>query len=104
MSHEIAEKLGGLASRVNNLAVNHSGSDARALLELQDRLADLELVAIVKELRSDREDYKTAIQGLNDAIAFIGEATHKIENVAKAIQLTAKAAELVEKAIKTAAA
>lgn len=104
MGHELAEKVGGLASRVNNLAVHHTGSDSRALLELQDRLAKLELVAIVKELKSEHEDYKKAIQGLNDAIALIGEATKQIEKVAEAIQLVAKAASLAETAIKTAAA
>ncbi|MGH8550805.1 MAG: hypothetical protein ACRERU_19845 [Methylococcales bacterium] len=104
MSHELAEKLGGLASRVNNLAVHQTGSESRTLLESQDRLTKLELVAIVKELSSDDDDYKTAIQGLNEAIAFIGEATKKIENIALAIQLIAKAADLAEKAIKTAAA
>jgi len=104
MSHELAEKIGGLASRVNNLAVNHTGSDSRKLSEIQDRLAKLELVVIVKDLRSEHDDYKAAIQGLNNSIAFIGEATKEIENVAMAIQLAAKAAGLVEKAIKTAAA
>ncbi len=103
MSHELSEKLGGLASRVNNASVNATGSDSRQLLEIQDRLAKLQLVAIVKDLQAEHNDYKAAIQGLNDAIAFIGDATEKINDVAKAIKLTAKAAELAEKAIAAAA-
>jgi len=103
MSHELAEKIGGLASRVNNLVVHHTGADSRAFLELQDRLAKLELVAIVKDLQAEHNDYQQAIQGLNDAIVFIGEATRRIENVAKAIQLVATAAKLAEEAIKSAA-
>ncbi len=101
--HELTEKLGGLASRVNNLAVLHTGNDSREFIELQDRLSDLVLLSIVKELRSDHEAYIAAINGLNDAIVFIGDATKKIEKVAKAIKLASKAANLAEKAIKTAA-
>ena len=89
------------ASRVNNLVVHHTGADSRAFLELQDQLAKLELVAIVKDLQSEHADYQKAIQGLNDAIAFIGEATKRIEKVARAIQLVATAAKLAEEAIKT---
>lgn len=104
MSHDLAEKVGGLASRVNNLAVMESGPDSRQLIEFQDRLAKLELVVIVKNLNAEHADYLAALQGLNEAIAFIGDATGKIENVAKAIELIAKAAGLVEQAAKTAAA
>lgn len=104
MSHELAEKLAGLTSRVNNLASHHSGSDSRALVEAQDRLTKLQLVAIVTDLGSVDDNYKRAIQGLNEAIRFIGEATTEIENVAKAIQMIAKAADLAEKALKAAAA
>ncbi|MDR4504123.1 MAG: hypothetical protein MRK01_04920 [Candidatus Scalindua sp.] len=104
MSHELCEKIGGLASRVNNAAVHSTGSESRQLLEIQDRFAKLQLVAIVKDLQAEHNDYKAAVKGLNEAIDFIGDATEKINNVAKAIKLTAKAAELVEKAIKSAAA
>lgn len=103
MSHELAEKTSGLASRVNNLAVYHTGEESRALLEQQDRLAKLALVAIVKELSDEHRDYKAAVKGLNEAIDFIGEADSQIQGVAKAIRLAAKAADLVEKALKTAA-
>lgn len=104
MSHELVEKTSGLASRTNNLAVHEASSDSRRLLELQDKLAELALLAIVKDLRDEHADYKAAIVGLDNAIAFIGDATGRIENVAEAIRLTAKAAALVEQAIKTAAA
>jgi hypothetical protein len=104
MNHQLAEKVSGLASRVNNLAVHHSGHESRTLLELQDQLAKVEMVAIVKDLHAEQADYQAAVQGLNEAIAFVGEATTRIENVARVIQLVAKAAELAEKAVKSAAA
>lgn len=103
MAHELAEKTGGLASRVNDAAIVHTGSDSRALLELQDRLAKLTLAAIVKDLKAEHADYKQAMKALDEAIGFVGEARERIANVAKAIQLVTKAAELAEKAIKTAA-
>ena len=99
MSHDLAEKTTGLASRVNNLAVLQTGVDSRALLEQQDRLAKLALVAIVKDLDAEADEYKAAIKGLDEAIEFIGEAQRKIQDVAKAIRLVKKAADLVEKAI-----
>ena len=102
MSHELAEKTAGLASRVNNLAVCHTGQDSRELLEEQDMLAKLALVAIVKDLREEHEDYKTAMNGLDAAIRFIGEADKQISDIAKAITLVAKAGQLVEKALETA--
>lgn len=104
MSHELAEKTAGLASRVNNLAVHHAGNESRTLLEEQDRLAKLQLVAIVKDLSDEHADYKAAIKGLNNAIAFIGDADGEIREVVKAIKLISKAADLVEKAVKTAVA
>jgi hypothetical protein len=104
MSHELAEKVGGLASRVNNLAVHHTGHESRTLLELQDQLAKVRLVAIVKELRAEQAEYRAAVQGLNEAIASVGEATTRIENVAHVIHLVTKAVELAEKAVKSTAA
>lgn len=104
MSHELADKTASLASRVNNLAGHHRGSDRRALLEQQDRLAKLQLVAIVKDLSDEHADYQAAIKGLNDAIGFIGNAGGEIQDVAKAIKLASKAATLVDKAVKTVAA
>ncbi len=102
MSHELAELTTGLASRANNLAVLESGTDSRTLLELQDRLAKLAMLAIIKDLNTEQAAYKTCIKGLNDAIDFIGNADNKIKNVSKAIQLVSKAASLVEKVLKQA--
>jgi hypothetical protein len=102
MSHDLTEKVAGLASRVNNLAVHHAGSDSRKLMELQDRLAKLELVAIVRDLKAEHADYKAAIRGLNQAIDSIGDARREIDKVSKVIRLVAKAASLAEKAVKTA--
>lgn len=104
MAHELAEKTTGLASRVNNLAVNHTGEDSRQLLQEQDRLAKLALAAIVQDLNDEQAEYKAALKGLNEAIDYIGEADKEIEGVAKAIRLVAKAADLVEKVLKKATA
>ena len=102
MSHELSEKIAGLASRTNNLAVLHTGTDSRKLMQLQDRLTDLQLAAIVKDLNSQQADYRAAINGLNEAISYIGDATKEIQDVVKAIQLIAKAAKLAEQALKSA--
>ncbi len=102
MNHDLAEKTAGLASRINNLAVNHVGKTCRQLLELQDRLAKLTLVAIVKELNAEHDAYKEALSGLNEAVDFIGNADKKIKAINKTIKLTAQAVDLVEKALKNA--
>lgn len=102
MSHELVERTAGLASRVNNLAVYHSGKASRLLLEQQDKLAKFALAAIVKELNEEHSDYKAALKGLDDAIKYIGAADRDIEGVSKAIKLTAKAVALVEKVLKNA--
>ena len=99
MSHELAEKLAGLTSRVNNLAVNQTGDESRELMALQDRLAKLQMAAILKDLRAEREEYQAALNGLNEAIAYIGEAKTSIQKVANAIKIVAKAAELADKAV-----
>ena len=103
MDHELAEKLAGLASRVNNLAVDHTGQDSRMLMDLQDRLAQLAQAAIIQDLSSGRQDYQEALKGLNEAIGFVGEADHQLEDVAKAITLVSKAADLADQAISAAA-
>jgi hypothetical protein len=102
MGHDLAELTTGLASRVNNLAVLETGPNSRTLLELQDRLAELAMLAIVKDLNAEKTEYQACIKGLNDAIGYIGSADNKIDDVSKAIQLTAKAADLVEQVIKQA--
>lgn len=99
MAHDLAELTAGLASRVNNLAVMETGNISRTLLEQQDRLAKLAMVAIIKDLKAEQADYQAAIKGLNEAIAYIGKADKKIDNVARAIKLISKAADLVDKAI-----
>jgi hypothetical protein len=76
----------------------------QAFTLLQTAINRAELVAIVQDLKGEHEDYKQAIQGLNDAIAFIGEATRRTGKVAETIQMVATAASLAETAIKTAAA
>jgi len=99
MAHDLAELTSGLASRVNNLAVMETGNNCRTLLEQQDRLAKLAMLAIIKELSAERAEYQAAVKGLNEAIAYIGNADKKISEISKAIELLSKAADLVDKAL-----
>lgn len=99
-THELAEKTAGLASRANNLAVVYTGDESRTFLEQQDTLTKLALVAIVKDLHAEQAAYKSAMQGLNDAIQYVGNADHKLDDVGKGISLIAKAISLVDKALK----
>jgi chromosome segregation ATPase len=102
MSLELTEKTTELASRINSLAACHSGIHQRQLLALQDQLAKLELVIIVKELNAEHEAYQKAIAGINQAIDFIGEAEKKIEKINEAINGIAKAIDSIERALKDA--
>jgi hypothetical protein len=102
-SHELAEKLAGLASRVNDLAVDTTGTNSRKLLELQDRLTDLALTAIVVALDEETAKYKGAITALNAAMAQIDEEIDSVERVVKTIQLVKRAADLAEALVKAAA-
>jgi hypothetical protein len=49
------------------------------------------MAAIVQELNAEQQSYQRALTDLEAAIDFIGEASKKIGDVAKAIKLTAKA-------------
>ena len=98
-SHSIAEMTSGLASRVNNLAILATGDQSRQLLAQQDELAKLAMAAIVKDLNSERADYKSAVAALEAAIQFVGKADKQISNIANAISLVAKALTEVGKVI-----
>ena len=100
--HELAEKATGLASRANNLAVLYTGDDSRTFLEQQDTLTKLALAAIVKDLNAEHPAYKAAMQGLDDAIQYVGNADQQLADVAKGISLIAKAISLIEKALNAA--
>lgn len=99
MSHELAEKTAGLASRINNLTVHHTGNHCRKLIELQDRLAKLTLLAIVNELNAEHEAYQKAITGINEAIDFIGEADKKLKKINEAINVVTQTIDCIERAL-----
>ncbi len=103
MSHELVEKTAGLASRVNNLAVLHTGKHSRQLLELQDRLAKLTLLAIVKELNAEHDAFQAAIAGINAAIDLIGDANQKLKKINEAIHVIAQTIDSIEHALVAAA-
>ncbi|MDZ7263689.1 MAG: hypothetical protein ONB16_03835 [candidate division KSB1 bacterium] len=103
MSHELAEKTAGLASRINNLAVLHSGKHSRQLLELQDQLARLTLLAIVRELNAEHEAYQAAMAGIHQAIDLIGEADKKIKKITEVINVVAQTINAIEQALMDAA-
>ncbi len=99
MAHELAEQLSGLASRVNNLVINHTGDDSRSLLDLQNQLLDLVQKVIIQDFDDEQPAYRKALSGLQQANSFIGDAEESIDNIAKAIGLVSKAIDLVEKAL-----
>ncbi len=99
MNHELAEEISGLASRVNNLAVLHTGDDSRTFLQQQDQLAKLALAAIARDLDAQNSAYQAALQGIRTATAYLGDANQQIADAAKGIKLVAKAITLVTKAL-----
>lgn len=99
-NHQLVENTAGLASRINNLAVLTTGPECRTLLEQQDELTKLAMAAIVRDLNAERQAYQTALNDLQAAIAYIGEANKKVANVAKAIKMVAKAIASVSKLLK----
>ncbi len=102
-SHALAERLAGLASRVNDLAVDSTGAAARRLLLLQDRLTDLALQAIVVALDEEEARYQKAVDALTSAIDKIDDETAAVEQVERVITFAKKAADLAEAVIKAAA-
>lgn len=99
MNPELTEKTAELAACINSVAVHHPGKHHQQLLALQDQLAKLELVIIVKELNAEHEAYQTAIAGINQAIDFIGEAEKKIKKINEAICGIAQAIDSIERAL-----
>ena len=104
MSHELAEKTAGLASRVDNLVALQTGEDSRMLELQQERLEKLALAAIAADLEASEANYQAAIRGLNAAISRIGNADKAIQKISGVIKLVARAADLVEAALKAVGA
>jgi hypothetical protein len=98
-NHTLAERITGLASRVNNLAVLHTGTDSRKLFEQQNHLIDLAEYAIVSDLDADDPAYQAALKSVDAAIETIGEANKTVKNVSKAISAVATAITKVAKVV-----
>jgi ABC-type transporter Mla subunit MlaD len=103
VDHELAERLAGLASRVDNLGHLTIGEESRTLEDQQDRLAKLVLVAIAQDMDATNKKYQNAVASVKAATAAIGDADKKIENVAKIISIVAKALDAAETILKKAA-
>ncbi len=103
MSHEVAEQISGLASRVDNLVAHTTGQDCRTLETLQDRLEKLTLVLIAEDLDDTAKDYNDALAALQAANKEIGDGDHQIQQIAATIKLIAKAADAAESLAKKAA-
>jgi hypothetical protein len=101
-SHELVEKTAGLASRVDNLVIQHTGQECRELEFQQARLEKLTLVAITAALDESAKAYKDALAGLDGAIDAIGEGEERIERISRIIKLVARAADGVEGVLKKA--
>ena len=99
MNTELTEKTAELAACINSLVVHHPGKCRRQLLVLQDQLAKLELLIIVKELKAEHEAYQSAIAGINQAIDSIGEAEKKIIKINEAIYGIAHAIDSIARAL-----
>jgi len=97
--HDLAEQTTGLASRVNNLAVQTTGQQSRQLMEQQDVLSKLAMVAIVKELDAGQADYQNAVALLTKAIDQVDTALQKASEVANAINLVAQVITAVSKVV-----
>lgn len=89
--HLIASMTSGLASRVNNLAVEATGQDSRNLMAQQDQLAKLAMAAIVQDLDNSISIYTDAVQSLADATSQADAALADITKVSQAIALIANA-------------
>jgi hypothetical protein len=95
MSHELSEKLTGLASRVNNLVVASTGDACRNLQQLEDQVTKYALVAIRLDLDEEEGSYKDALAKVNTsitdidnvdaALAKIGDTISSIKNVVDAV-------------------
>jgi uncharacterized protein YukE len=101
--HELAERLAGLASRVDNLVHVTVGEDSRTLEDQQDRLAKLALVAIAQAMDATNKRYQNAVKQVKEATEAIGDADKRIQNVAEIITLVAKALDAAEGLLKKAA-
>jgi hypothetical protein len=101
-THELAEKLAGLASRMNDMAVDTTGEKSRALLALQDHLTDEALAAISLALDEDTAKFKQTVKALDAAIDLVDQETAAVEQVTRIIKLTQKAADLAEALLKSA--
>jgi exonuclease VII small subunit len=97
--HNLAERTSGLASRINNLAVETSGKDSRALMVKQDELTKLAMLAIVKDLDASDQGYKEAVTSLEEAIQFIDTGNQAIQKVTDTINLVTKAINMVTKVL-----
>lgn len=96
-NHLLSEKVTGLASRVNNLAVATIGPDSRRLLELEDELAKLAMLAIKMDLNAESPLYQEAVEALELASNSVEAAIERIDQVAKAIESIAQGITTVRK-------
>jgi ABC-type transporter Mla subunit MlaD len=97
--HALVEGLAGLASRVDSLSHLTSGDQSRTLEDQEDRLTKLTLVAIALDMDATNARYRDAVKRVQTAIDAIGDADHRIENVAQVISRVAKALDVTEKLI-----
>jgi hypothetical protein len=100
--HELAERLAGMASRVDELGHLTVGEDSRTVEDQEDRLVKLALVAIAREMDATNKKYQRAVKRVREASGAIGEADEQIENVAEIIKLVAKALDAAEGLLKKA--
>ncbi|MBX9296212.1 hypothetical protein ACFFU8_18930 [Chromobacterium piscinae] len=89
-SHDLAELLTGLASRLNNLMVDTSGAVSRQCSDLQETLTGQALAAIAKDLDHATAQYAAAVNALTAATQEADAATAALDQTERSIEAVAK--------------
>ncbi|AXE31355.1 hypothetical protein DK842_16480 [Chromobacterium phragmitis] len=97
-SHELAETLTGLASRLNNLMVDTTGSISRECSDLEDTLTGQAMAAIARDLDHTTSQYLSAVNALNEAALEADAAAASLDRTARSIEAVAKVVKLAGQA------
>jgi len=85
MTHELSEKIAGLASRIDNLSTTEQGNNSRYLMQLCDELTKLTTLSIRLDFDARDADYSKALQSINTSIELINNADKSIEKISDII-------------------
>ena len=97
-SHDLAELLTGLASRLNNLMIATTGDISRQCGDLQATLAGQAMAAISRDLDAATSQYAGAVSALQGATQAADAAAQQLQQTSNSIEFVAKAIQLAGKA------